>query len=202
MNSKSLFIAAQQGNQQAIDRLVRDNMGLVYQQANRFHSAKVSLEDREQEGVIGLLKAIRGFDVTAGTEFSTYAVPKVKHEIRRAIQNADTIRVPVYQQDGRADLSDAACDAQNVGSLDIPVGEDGSGDLLDLVGDVDAGFADVDFRAMLDGLSDREADVLTLSFVAGESLAEIGKRFGFSRERARQVQAAALGKLKDSLAAA
>lgn len=201
MNEAALFTLAQQGNATAIAKLCEANMGLVKWVANQFGD-KLPFEDRVQEGSIGLLKAIQSFDAAAGFTFATYATKKVKHEIRRAVQKADTVRIPINQQDGRRDLSAAAADFRNMACLDTPVGEDGDATLGDLVGDMDAAFADVDFRMAVSHLSEREADILTLRYMMGETLQEVGDRYGFSRERARQVEAKALGKLNAALTAA
>jgi RNA polymerase sigma factor (sigma-70 family) len=197
---------AQRGDAAAEAKLVQHNLGLVAHYANRYRNEAVSVEDRMQAGCIGLIAAIRGFDPTMGNKFSTYATPKIRQAIRRLIHDtAHLIRVPVVQQDGRADMTLAACDALNVGSLNVPVGEDGAAELLELVGDSDPRFADVDFRAALTGLSSREADVLTSRYLLGETLQEVadrlpGRKEGttMTRARVKQIEDAALAKLREA----
>jgi RNA polymerase sigma factor (sigma-70 family) len=201
MNDPALFALAQSGNKAASDKLVSQNMGLVVRWANMFQNDLVPFDDRVQEGVIGLLKAIQSYDPSQGFTFSTYATPKIHHEIRRAIQNADTVRVPVCQQDGRYDLSQAAANFRNMADIDGEIGEDGD-TLAAIIGAADAGYADVDFRSLLAPLTDREREVLMLRYAMGETLQEIGDRFGFSRQRTHQIHGAALTKLRDALPAA
>lgn len=197
---------AQRGDATAEATLVQHNLGLVAHYANQYRNAAVPVEDRMQAGCIGLVAAIRGFDVTAGVKFSTYATPKIRQAIRRLIHDtAHMIHVPVRQQDGSADMTLAACDALNTGSLDVTVGEDGATTLCDLIGSDDSRFADVDFRNALTGLSTQEANILTSRFLLGETLQEVadrlpGRKEGttMTRERVRQIEVAALSKLREA----
>lgn len=82
-----------QGDAQAEEELVRFNLALVQSIARRFVGRGQELEDLVQIGCIGLLKAVRGFDVDYGTAFSTYAVPLIAGEIRRFLRDDGLIRV-------------------------------------------------------------------------------------------------------------
>lgn len=200
---------AQRGDAAAEAKLVEHNLGLVAVYANRYRNAQVPVEDRMQAGTIGLIAAIRGFDTTRGLKFSTYATPKIRQAIRRLIhETANMIHVPVNQQDGRRDMTGAACDALNVGSLNIEVGEDGAAELLELVGTEDARFSDVDFREALAGLTSREADVLVSRYMLGETLQEVadrlpGRKEGttMTREAVRLIENGALTKLREAAVA-
>lgn len=75
--------------------LIERNMGLVYAIAKKWGG--LTLEDRVQEGCIGLIRAVEQFDYRVGTRFSTYATPKIKQAIQRAVENQDReIRIPVH----------------------------------------------------------------------------------------------------------
>ena len=74
-------------------KLVELNMGLVSSIAVRFRGRGVDYEDLMQIGSIGLLKAIRSFDLSRGYAFSTYAVPLIIGEIRRFLRDDGTIKV-------------------------------------------------------------------------------------------------------------
>lgn len=88
-----LLTRAQAGDEAALERLVIDNMGLVRSMALRFRDRGTDLEDLIQIGTIGMIKAIRSFDTTRGTAFSTYAVPLIVGEIRRHFRDDGLIRV-------------------------------------------------------------------------------------------------------------
>ena len=85
--------AAQGGDKSAMEALVVENMGLVRSVALKFRDRGTEYEDLVQIGVIGMMKAIRSFDMTRGTAFSTYAVPLIVGEIRRHLRDDGLIRV-------------------------------------------------------------------------------------------------------------
>jgi len=84
---------AQSGDKSASERLITENSGLIWAVARRFMGRGVELEDLYQLGCIGFLKAVDGFDLQYGTQFSTYAVPKISGEIRRFLRDDGTIKV-------------------------------------------------------------------------------------------------------------
>ncbi len=77
----------------ATARLIENNVGLVKKIALRFRDRGVELEDLMQIGTIGMIKAIRSFDMGRGTCFSTYAVPLIFGEIRRHMRDEGAIKV-------------------------------------------------------------------------------------------------------------
>lgn len=82
-----------------VDAIVRGNLRLVLQIARRYHAknGSLSLSDLVQDGSLGLLRAIRTFDVKLGFRFSTYAVWWIRQNILRSIANTGReIRLPVH----------------------------------------------------------------------------------------------------------
>ena len=90
---KARVIAAQQGDGQAMEELLRDNAPLVWSVARRFFGRGCEPEDLFQLGSMGLLKAIRDFDLTQGVELSTYAVPRIAGEMRRFLRDDGPVKV-------------------------------------------------------------------------------------------------------------
>lgn len=90
---KNLIIMAQKGEEKAHEELVRRNIGLVRSAVRRFYGRGVSDEDLFQLGAMGLVKAIKRFDVSYDVEFSTYAVPMIIGEIRRFLRDDGMIKV-------------------------------------------------------------------------------------------------------------
>jgi RNA polymerase primary sigma factor len=85
------------GDAQARDRMVRANLRLVVNIARGYTGKGLSLPDLIEEGNLGLLRAVEGFDPAMGTRFSTYASYWIKQSIKRALINcAKTIRIPAY----------------------------------------------------------------------------------------------------------
>ena len=94
---EELDLAAQigQGDVLARDRMVRANLRLVVNIARGYTGKGLGLQDLIEEGNLGLLRAVEGFDPTMGTRFSTYASYWIKQSIKRALINsAKTIRIP------------------------------------------------------------------------------------------------------------
>ncbi|MFM7073151.1 MAG: RNA polymerase sigma factor RpoD/SigA [Planctomycetota bacterium] len=86
-----------QGSAEARDRMVRANLRLVVNIARGYIGKGLSLQDLIEEGNLGLLRAVEGFDPTVGTRFSTYASYWIKQSIKRSLINsAKTIRIPAY----------------------------------------------------------------------------------------------------------
>lgn len=89
----SLLEAAQGGDNDACERLLLENSGLIWSVARRYYGRGADPEDLYQLGCLGFLKAVRGFDLNYGTQFSTYAVPKIAGEIRRFLRDDGTVKV-------------------------------------------------------------------------------------------------------------
>ena len=90
---ETLIRLAQSGDQAAKTCLVEENTGLVWSVARRYFGRGVDPEDLYQLGCLGFLKAIDGFDPEFGTQFSTYAVPKIAGEIRRFLRDDGAVKV-------------------------------------------------------------------------------------------------------------
>ena len=93
LDTPSLLEAAQRGDNDACERLLIDNSGLIWSVARRYYGRGVDPEDLYQLGCLGFLKAVRGFDLEYGTQFSTYAVPKIAGEIRRFLRDDGVVKV-------------------------------------------------------------------------------------------------------------
>lgn len=87
------LVLAQNGDEAAKERLVKNNIGLVWSIVHRFKNNYYDKEDLFQIGCIGLMKAINHFDIRYGVQFSTYAVPIIMGEIKRYFRDDGTIKV-------------------------------------------------------------------------------------------------------------
>lgn len=91
--TEELIQQAKTGDQAASETLILENSGLIWSIARRFIGRGVETDDLYQLGCLGFLKAIEGFDLTFGTQFSTYAVPKISGEIRRFLRDDGSVKV-------------------------------------------------------------------------------------------------------------
>ena len=90
---EELIRRAQAGDRDASEILVTENSGLIWSVARRFIGRGAESDDLYQLGCLGFLKAVEGFDLEYGTQFSTYAVPKIAGEIRRFLRDDGAVKV-------------------------------------------------------------------------------------------------------------
>ena len=91
--TEDLIRFAQEGDAAAKEALVNENSGLIWSVAKRFIGRGTDADDLFQLGCLGFLKAVDGFDLSYGTQFSTYAVPKISGEIRRFLRDDGAVKV-------------------------------------------------------------------------------------------------------------
>ena len=91
--TEELIQSAQAGDKAAAETLIQENKGLIWSVARRFLGRGTESDDLYQLGCLGFLKAVEGFDPQFGTQFSTYAVPKISGEIRRFLRDDGSIKV-------------------------------------------------------------------------------------------------------------
>ena len=91
--TEELIARAQAGDAAASELLVTENAALIWSVAKRFIGRGAETDDLYQLGCLGFIKAVEGFDLEYGTQFSTYAVPKIAGEIRRFLRDDGAIKV-------------------------------------------------------------------------------------------------------------
>jgi RNA polymerase primary sigma factor len=187
----ALAVRARRGDGAARDALVRTQLQLVVAMARKQTRGTVRLEELIQEGNLGLLRAVEKFDPEAGTRFSTYAAWWIRAYIGKYLKEARSAVRPRSGTVARADLS-----------LDAPANEEGDVSELELLEDdappLDEVCAsregDRRVRAALARLRKRVGEVgwdiiqTRLQKDPPDTLAEIGLRWGVSRERIRQIE--------------
>lgn len=93
VDNLALLERVQSGDQQAAEQMVLENSGLIWSIARRYFGRGVDNDDLYQIGCVGFIKAMQGFDLDYGTQFSTYAVPKISGEIRRFLRDDGAVKV-------------------------------------------------------------------------------------------------------------
>ena len=92
-NKTEDIIKAKQGNNQAMEKLIEKNKGLIWNIVKRFQGRGHEMEDLYQVGVMGFIKCIKRFDSNFEVKLSTYAVPYILGEIKRYIRDNGPIKV-------------------------------------------------------------------------------------------------------------
>jgi RNA polymerase primary sigma factor len=186
-----LAVRAHKGELKAKQELVRHNLAFVVAIARRQRRGTVRLDDLIQEGNVGLMRAVEKFDPHAGTRFSTYAVWWIRAYIGKYLKEARSTVRPQSGTVAQSDLSlDSVIDEQDDATHLDRIEDDGPGpedsyllsegdrEVRDAVGKVRKRIGELGWDIVHDRL---EQD-------PPRTLDEIGKRWGVSRERVRQVE--------------
>jgi len=243
-DEQDLAVAIGEGNTEARDRMVRANLRLVVNIARGYTGKGLNLQDLIEEGNLGLLRAVEGFDPAMGTRFSTYASYWIKQSIKRALINtAKTIRIPAYMVEllskwrrassrlteelGRTPTPEEIARVLGLPRKKLPIIKKAIRiyNLTPQTDQAEAGWSlgemVMDERVRnpedelvehdnlahvlqrLDVMDQREATVLKMRFGLEDNqprtLKEIGEALGLTRERVRQIETEALGKLAEAL---
>lgn len=92
-NLKKKILKAQNGDEKALNEIVKENYGLIYSIAKRFENRGYEMEDIYQIGAMGMVKAIKKFDFSYDVMFSTFIVTYIIGEIRRFLRDDGPIKV-------------------------------------------------------------------------------------------------------------
>lgn len=113
MITTELISQAKTGDQNACEKLIVENAGLIWSIVRRFMGRGLDSDDLYQLGCVGFIKAVYGFDESFGTQFSTYAVPKIAGEIKRYLRDDGPIKISRSIKDMSFKLSNARRELMN-----------------------------------------------------------------------------------------
>lgn len=185
------------GDQEARRLLINHNVAFVLSMCRRYAGKGCRLDDLVQEGMIGLLKAVEHFDPAKGNRFSTYASWWIRAYVQKYLRDMRATVKPIISQPGAERFA-----LPRDFSLDTPIGDDDETTHLDRLEDTDATPEDTFFRSersreVAEALQRVKKRIGGLGWDIVEqrleedqprTLEEIGKDWGLSRERVRQVE--------------
>ena len=224
-----LLEAARLGDERACEQVLEENNGLIWSIVRRYYGRGVEPDDLYQLGCLGFLKAVRGYDPAFGTQFSTYAVPKIAGEIRRFLRDDGAVKVSrgmkergvlvrglrsrlcaeLGREPALSELAEAAgltpeevAAAEPVISLQTETGEGG----LTLEGMLSGGGMEdglverLALRGALEELPQREREVLLLRYYKGLTQTRVARVLGVSQVQVSRLERRAVERLRQMLA--
>ncbi len=122
-NDKKAIQKAQQGDKQELEKLIKENSGLIWSIVKRFHGRGYEAEDLYQIGCVGFIKSIKRFDTNFDVKLSTYTVPYILGEIKRHIRDDGTIKVSRSIKELQAKIRQVQVEYQNTYKQDMTIDE-------------------------------------------------------------------------------
>lgn len=194
------LLTAEEEQSASRDELILHNTRLVASRVKRFEGRGVDSEDLEQEGMIGLIKAADKFDPEGGTRFSTLATMWIDGEMRRTVQKAQQVRLPIYiQKEGGSEaLRPSFSEAGTSGELGVIDPEDQNSLSPEEETEVNRWRKQVRSRVHL--LTKREQEVLTgvygLDGNPPKTVTVLAKEHGVSRSMISKITSRAKERLR------
>ena len=216
---RKLIAKAQDGDSEAQNRIVKCNCKLIIKYAKRYklNPEMLTFKDLFQEGTIGLINAVQTFDPLKRTAFSTWAIIHIKQRINRYITtNQKLIHVPSYITDSMRQIWKkqyknlkltakeerivSLYDNASVISLDAPICQEECDTFHDMVTTPiqdSLNLVKYDLETLIRKVkaTPRDKDIIRQR-ASGKILSVIGKQFGITRERTRQIEEKIIYKLK------
>ncbi|MBE6688168.1 MAG: sigma-70 family RNA polymerase sigma factor [Ruminococcaceae bacterium] len=123
INDYKAINAARNGDEAALAQIIESNLGLVRRLAVRFTDRGTEYEDLVQIGTIGMIKAIRKFDISYNTAFSTYAVPMIIGEIKRFLRDDGIIKIGRTAKKNASDIAHFCHEYRNANGCEPTIDE-------------------------------------------------------------------------------
>ena len=218
----ALLERAQQGDDDACRQMLTENAGLIWSIVRRYNGCGVETDDLYQLGCIGFVKAVKGFDLTYGTQFSTYAVPKIAGEIRRFLRDdgpkglalwaaRERLRARLGCEPKLSELSDeTGFTAEEIAAIDLALiapeslqQETAEGLTLESTLGTDepetALVEHITLRDAIDTLPERERQTILLRFFKCLTQEQTARILGVSQVQVSRLERRSLQKLREYL---
>ena len=183
----ALLDRAQNGDDEACEQVLLENSGLIWSIVRRYYGCGVETDDLYQLGCIGFIKAVKGFDLTYGTQFSTYAVPKIAGEIRRFLRDNGAIKVGRSIREKGQALAAARERLRHRLGLESTLGTDSPEERM---------VEHIALREAIDQLPEREKMTILLRFFKGLTQEQTARILGVSQVQISRLERRGLADLR------
>ena len=211
------------GSKTAKDKLIKGNLRLVLSVIQHFTGRGEDIDDLFQIGVIGLIKAINNFDLSKEVRFSTYCVPMISGELRRYLRDNSHVKVSRSLRDlaykaiqAKEKLTVSLQREPNIDEISREIGEKRSDVVIALesisdedtlsimaqitdMNDVDSRMNELTIRDAINGLGEREKNILYLRFFRGKTQVEVAGEIGISQAQVSRLEKNAISRIKNSV---
>lgn len=222
-NNLELLLQAKKGDDKAKEKLVEQNLGLVWSVARRFTGRGYDIEDLFQIGCIGLIKCIDKFDFDYNVKFSTYAVPLIQGEIKRFLRDSGMVKVSrslkemnmkvelyrqrIMKEKGYEPEIEEIAAALSFDTCEIVMAMEAKVEIesLDSIGDLSKSreysqeIVDrITLSEMLDKLLPEEKQLIALRYFEGKTQSETGRQMGISQVQVSRLEKKIIEKMKEN----
>ncbi len=226
-DSNELLKKAQKGDEKSFTLLLKMHAPLVQSLLNRYTIRFEEAEDLKSAATMGLIKAIQGFNLSLGFEFSTYAVPLILGEIRKYFRDNKLLSptrsarenyhkiLSLHEENifslsleeiaqktslSKEEVLEAFESNGKLTSLDEAVDEEENLTLLDMIGENDVSEKDYyDLKEAIQCLSKKEQLFIEMRFFQGRSQKEVAERFFMSQVQVSRFEKKILLSLKENI---
>lgn len=216
-NSIDSIKKAQKGDKDEMEKLIKNNQGLIWNIVKRFSNRGYEIEDLYQIGCIGFIKSIKRFDTSFEVKLSTYSVPYILGEIKRFIRDDGIVRVSrsikelsvkinelkkfYIQKKGREISIDEIAKELKVDKEDIVISIESGNAIQSLDENVNKENAGEKDLSLIDKISNEknEEEIITNKLVVKQLMSELNTRdrevilLRFFREKTQSEVASILG---------
>ena len=220
MSSGELFALldrAQNGDDAACEQVLQENAGLIWSIVRRYYGCGVETDDLYQLGCIGFIKAVKGFNLTYGTQFSTYAVPKIAGDELHALADRDLsaarerLRYRLGRDPRLSELSEeTGLTPEEIASVELATGvpeslqqETAEGLTLESTLGTDSPEESmverIALREAIDALPEREKMTILLRFFKGLTQEQTARILGVSQVQVSRLERRGLANLRKLL---
>ena len=225
-NNNLDVIEAQSGNQEAMQKLIDRNKGLIWSIVKRFQDRGYELEDLYQVAVMGFIKCIKRFDASFEVQLTTYAVPYILGEVKRYLRDDGPVKISrsikelamkaleeqkeYYRRTGKEIKIEELAEILNTSKEELTLAMDafeGDEEGICLLDKIESGTNQEEMisnrlciQEALKNLQDQEKQIIVLRYYKGKTQTEVAKILGITQVQVSRIEKKTLERMRTKLA--